>query len=94
MMMMSDELFLWNGWPTECVQPYFQLVPFSEVFVIGNSDTSRAGFESAQKLRGSYGREWNVDEKYNFEFIVVVMPGIHRPPQTIVRVILASLKRI
>ena len=39
-------LFLWYGWPTKGVQPYFQSL--SEILTIANNDTPRALFEPAQ----------------------------------------------
>ena len=32
----DDELFLWYGWPTKGVYPYFQLGPLSEILTISN----------------------------------------------------------
>ena len=32
----DDELFLWYGWPTKGVQPYFQPGPLSEILAITN----------------------------------------------------------
>ena len=32
----DDELFLWYGWPTKSVWPYFQLGPLSEFLTIAN----------------------------------------------------------
>ena len=32
----DDELFLWYGWSTKGVQPYFQPGPLSEIFIIVN----------------------------------------------------------
>ena len=32
----DDELFLWYGWPTKGVQPYFQLGLLSEILTIAN----------------------------------------------------------
>ena len=32
----DDELFLWYGWPTKGVKPYFQQEPLSEIFAIAN----------------------------------------------------------
>ena len=32
----DDELFLWYGWPTKGVQPYFQPGPLSEILTIAN----------------------------------------------------------
>ena len=32
----DDELFLWYGWPTKGVWPYFQPGPLSEIFTIAN----------------------------------------------------------
>ena len=31
-----DEFFLWYGWPTKGIQPYFQPGPLSEIFTIAN----------------------------------------------------------
>ena len=30
----DDESFLWYGWPTKSIQPYFQPGPLSEIFTI------------------------------------------------------------
>ena len=32
----DDELFLWYGWPTKGVKPYFQPGPLSEILTIAN----------------------------------------------------------
>ena len=32
----DDDLFLWYGWPTKDVQPFFQLGPLSEILTIAN----------------------------------------------------------
>ena len=32
----DDELFWWYGWPTKGVQPYFHLIPLSEILAIAN----------------------------------------------------------
>ena len=32
----DDELFLWYGWPTKGVYPYFQPGPLSEILTIAN----------------------------------------------------------
>ena len=32
----DDELFLWYGWPTKGILPYFQPGPLSEIFTVAN----------------------------------------------------------
>ena len=41
----DDELFMWNGWPTRGVKPYFYSGPLSEILTIAN-------------LRHAAGRIW------------------------------------
>ena len=43
----DDELFLWYGWLTKGVSPYFQSGPLSEILTIASL---QAGFEPAQNL--------------------------------------------
>ena len=48
----DDEYFLRNGWLTKGPEPYFQSVPFSDIFTIPN--LQHAGFESAQSLTSGF----------------------------------------
>ena len=62
----EDELFLWYGWLTKGVQPYFQLVPLSEILTIMNlwHVASRVSTCAEPEFRLSWMNLWSSDNHY------------------------------
>ena len=66
----DDELFLWYGWPTKGVSPYFQPGPLAEILTIANLRHTQAGFEPVQNL--SLGLV-----KWNCAVVITTTPWCH-----------------
>ena len=66
MMMNDDELFLWYGWPTKGVSPYFQPGPLSEILTTTNLwHTARRVWKCAEpEFRLSWMKSCSSDNHY------------------------------
>ena len=62
----DDELFLWYGWPTKGVQPYFHPGPLSEILTIVNlwHTTSRVWTYAETEFRLSWMKLCSIDNRY------------------------------
>ena len=62
----DDELFLWYGWPTKGIQPYFQPGPLLEILTIANlrHTTSRVWTYAEPEFRLSWMKLCSSDNRY------------------------------
>ena len=62
----DDELFLWYGWPTKGVLPYFQPVPLSEILTIAKIQhtASRVSTCAEPDSRLSWMKLYSSDNHY------------------------------
>ena len=61
-----DELFLWHGWPTKGIQPYFQPGPMPEILTVANflQVASRIWTCAEPKFRLCWMKPCNSDNHY------------------------------
>ena len=62
----DDEMFLWYGWPTKGIWPYFQPEPLSEILTITNLQhaASRIWTCAEPKFRLSWMKLWSSDNHF------------------------------